>query len=76
MLHQRHNDGRTNTIERYYKVKEEDCLPVPEDSRFAGESSTKEPGSTPSGHTVELPSPVLPGLTWSFPQMLNQWFRL
>jgi len=31
---------------------------------------------TPSGHTAELPSPVLPGLTGSFPQVLNQWFRL
>ena len=35
-----------------------------------------QPGSTPSGHTAELPSPVLPGLTGSFPQVLNQWFRL
>ena len=35
-----------------------------------------QPGSTPSGHTAELPSPVLPGLTWFFPQVLNQWFTL
>jgi len=35
-----------------------------------------QPGSTPSGHTAELPSPVLPGLTRSFPQVLSQWFRL
>jgi len=35
-----------------------------------------QPGSTPSGHTAELPSPVLPGLTGSFPQVLHQWFRL
>ena len=34
-----------------------------------------QPGSTPSSHTAELPSPVLPGLTGSFPQVLNQWFR-
>jgi len=34
-----------------------------------------QPGSTPPGHTAELPSPVLPGLTGSFPQVLNQWFR-
>ena len=34
-----------------------------------------QPGSTPSAHTVQLPSPVLPGLTGSFPQVLNQWFR-
>jgi len=33
-----------------------------------------QPGSTPSGHTAELPSPVLPGLTGSFPQVLSQWF--
>jgi len=34
-----------------------------------------QPGSTPSGHTAELPPPVVPGLTWSFPQLLHQWFR-
>uniref|UniRef100_A0A803XLL4 KRAB domain-containing protein n=1 Tax=Meleagris gallopavo TaxID=9103 RepID=A0A803XLL4_MELGA len=33
-------------------------------------------GSSPSCCTAELPSPVLPWLTWSFPQVLNQWFRL
>ena len=33
------------------------------------------PGSTPSGHTAELPPPVLPGLTQSLPQVINQWFR-
>ena len=33
-----------------------------------------QPGSTPSGHTAELPSPVLPGMTGSFPQVPNQWF--
>ena len=27
-----------------------------------------QPGSTPSGHTAELPSPVLPGLTGPFPR--------
>jgi len=31
-------------------------------------------GTTPSGHTSKLPSPVLPRLTRSFPQVLNQWF--
>ena len=30
-----------------------------------------QPGSTPSGHTTEWPSPVLPGLTGSFPQVLS-----
>ena len=25
-----------------------------------------QPGSTPSSHTAELPSPLLPGLTWYF----------
>jgi len=34
-----------------------------------------QPGSTPSSHTDELPSPVLPGLTVSFSQVLHQWFR-
>jgi len=33
-----------------------------------------EPGSTPSGHTGELPSPVLPWLTQCLPQVINQWF--
>ena len=27
------------------------------------------------GNTGELPSPVLPQLTQSFPQVINQWFR-
>ena len=31
-----------------------------------------QPGSTPSGHTAELPSPVLQGLTGCCPQLLNQ----
>ena len=35
-----------------------------------------QPGSSPSYHTAELPSPVLSGLTGSFPQVFNQWFRL
>ena len=34
-----------------------------------------QPGSSPSYLAAELPSPVLPGLTRSFPQVLNQWFR-
>ena len=34
-----------------------------------------QPGSTLSDCTAELPSPVLPGLTGSFPQVLHQWFR-
>jgi len=34
-----------------------------------------QPGCIPSGPPAELPSPVLPGLTGSFPQVLNQWFR-
>jgi len=44
-------------------------------SQPLSEVSEVEPGSTPSNHTGELPSPVLPGLTGSFPQVLNQWFR-
>ena len=97
MFHQRCNDRRNSTIERYYKGSEEGCSPVSEDCRFTGESSTKEgsptrelpqrqsalkwglrevqPGSTPSSHTDELLSPVLPRLTGSFPRVLNQWFR-
>ena len=35
-----------------------------------------EPGSTPSGHTGELPSLVLPQLTQCSPQLINQRFRL
>jgi len=34
-----------------------------------------EPGSTPSSHTGELPSPVLPCLTQCLPQLINQRFR-
>ena len=34
-----------------------------------------QPGYTPSYHTAALPSPVLPGLTGSFPQVLHQCFR-
>jgi len=32
-----------------------------------------QPGCSPSAHTAELPSPVLPGLTGSFPQVLHQF---
>ena len=35
-----------------------------------------EPGSTPSGHTAELPAPVLPWLTQSLSQVITQRFRL
>ena len=31
-----------------------------------------QPGSTPSGHTAELPSPVLLWLTQCLPQVVNQ----
>ena len=50
MLQQRCDDKRADTIERCYKGREEDCSPVSEDSRFTGESSTKEgsPGRDPS----------------------------
>jgi len=41
-LQDRHDDKRTSTIERYYKGREEDCLPVSEDSRLTGESFTKD----------------------------------
>ena len=32
-------------------------------------------GSTPSAHTGELPSPVLPQLTQCLSQVIDQWFR-
>jgi len=35
-----------------------------------------QPGSIPSCLIGELLSPVLSGLTGSFPQVINQWFRL
>ena len=41
-LQQQCDDRKTSTIERYYKGREEDCSPISEDSRFAGESFTKE----------------------------------
>jgi len=49
VFQQRCND-RAGTIERCCKGREEDCSPVSEDSRFAGESFTKEksPGRDPS----------------------------
>jgi len=34
-----------------------------------------QPSSTPSNHTGELPSHVLPQPTQSLPQVINQWFR-
>jgi len=34
-----------------------------------------QPGSTPSGHTAELPSPVLLQLTQCLPQVVNQRLR-
>jgi len=34
-----------------------------------------QPGSTPSGHTAELPSPVLLWLTQCSPQVINHKFR-
>jgi len=42
VLKQRRDDGRSSTIERCYKGREEDCSPVSEDSRFTGKSFTKE----------------------------------
>jgi len=41
VLQQRCDNKRTGTIERCYEGSE-DCLPVSEDSRFVGESFTKE----------------------------------
>jgi len=41
VLKQRRDDGRSSTIERCYKGREEDCSPVSEDSRFTKENFTK-----------------------------------
>ena len=41
-LQQRCDNKRTGMIERYYKGREEDCLPVSENCRFIGKSFTKE----------------------------------
>jgi len=43
VLQQRYDDGKTDKIERCYKGREEDCLPISEDSRFTEESFTKDP---------------------------------
>jgi len=52
-LQQRCDDGgRTGTIERCCKGREEDCLPISKDSRFVGEGSAKE------GSPERDPSPV------------------
>lgn len=54
VLQQRCNDRRTSTIERHYVRRKEDCPPVSEDSRPAGESFTKErsPRKEPSPMAV------------------------
>ena len=51
-LQQRCDDRRTGMIERCYTGREEDCTPISRDSRFAGESFTKE------GSPERNPSPV------------------
>lgn len=51
-LQQKCDDERTGKIERCYKGQEENCLLVSEDSRFTGESFTKE------GCPRRDPSPV------------------
>jgi len=53
-LHQRCNDWRIGMIEECYKGREEDCSPVSEDSRFGGESSTKEGSPTRDPSTVAV----------------------
>ena len=52
LLQQRCYDKRTSKIEKCYKGREEDGSPIPEDSRFTGESFTKE------GSPERAPSPV------------------
>jgi len=52
VLQQRCDDGRTDTIERCYTGREEDCSPILEDSRLTGGSFTKE------GSPERDPSPV------------------
>jgi len=49
MFHQRCNDGRISTRERFYNGRKEDCLAVSEDCGFTGESFTKKgsPGRDP-----------------------------
>ena len=51
-LQHRCDDGRTGMIESCYKGREEDCSPISEDCRFAGENFTKE------GSPERDPSPV------------------
>jgi len=51
-LQQRCDDGRTSTTVRCYKRMEE-CLPVSEDARFTGKSTSLDEGP-PEGD----PSPV------------------
>ena len=54
VLQQRCDDNRTGTIERCYEGRKEDCSPVSEDSRSAGEGFTKEgfPTTNPSPAAV------------------------
>jgi len=51
-LQQRCDDRRINTIEKCHKGREEDCSLLSEDSRFTGESFTKE------GSPERDPSPL------------------
>jgi len=53
-LEQKCDDRRTGTREKCYKGREEDCSPISEESKFAGESFTKErsPTRDPSPATV------------------------
>jgi len=41
-IQQRCDDERTSMIERCHKEREENCSPIPEDSRFTEENFTKE----------------------------------
>lgn len=55
-LQQSCGDRGTGTTGRCYKGKEEGCSPVSEESRFAGESSTKE-GSLETDPSLVAVSP-------------------
>jgi len=71
-----HIQGSRLTIENSKRSNlQKEILPQWQSALLWGPGEV-QPGSTPSGHTGELPSPVLPRLTQFFLQVINQRFRL
>ena len=78
VLQQRCYDGKTSKIKSCYEGREKDCSPISKYSRFAGESFSKRGTARlhPFWSHKWIAFTCAPGLTRSFSQVLNQWFRL